>query len=249
MGTSDDVDQYRRDVAKFFERIATLSEENQPPGANAANGWFIKAVRDDQEIKKVAPPRGSADDPEAEQIFSVLTALETKILEAFSFENYDSGWHKSSRLALKVLEELKDKIGPVLADIVRVVNKDITAIGKLVEDTKALIDKVHNSGIVYEGAHANGWIQPAVKDAATKAHEAFAQIVANKQDPLAHELARAMVEITRAIMAIPDFENKPWLYGDWQISIQAIMRAGATTLYAIRASADPAPPASAAPAG
>jgi hypothetical protein len=238
--TNDDVDQYRRDVAKFFERIATLSEANEPPGANAANGWFIKAVRDDQEIKKVAPPRGTADDPEAEQIFSLLNEFETKVVEAFNFENYDSGWHKSSRLALKVLDELKDKIGPVIADIVRVVNKDVTAIGKLVEDTKALIDKIHNSGLVYEGAHANGWIQPAVKEAATKAHDGFAQIVANKQDSLAHEFARAMVEITKAIKTIPDFENKPWLYGDWQISIQAIMRAGATTLYAIRAPADPA---------
>lgn len=104
--TNDDVDQYRRDVAKFFERIATLSEANETPGANAANGWFIKAVRDDQEIKKVAPPRGTADDPEAEQIFSLLNEFETKVVEAFNFENYDSGWHKSSRLALKVLDEL-----------------------------------------------------------------------------------------------------------------------------------------------
>ncbi len=244
--TSDDVEQYRRDFAKFLERIAVASEGNPPPGSNAANGWFVKAVRDDPEIKNVAPPRAKADDPQAEKIFVILSNFEGRVMEAFHFENYESSWTKSGKLAFDALDKMKGDLAKVAASIKAVISWDpasLIALGKSIDD---LIKNVHKSGLQYEGAHANGHINKAVLDAATQAKTSFDGIVAAQGgDPLAVAFATASSKIMEDIIAIGQLDNDPWLVAEWQIKMQAICRLGSELLLEVRAPA-PAPAAGAA---
>lgn len=243
-GTSDDIEQYRRDFALFLERIAIASEGNPPPGSNAANGWFVKAVRDDAEIKNVAPPRAKADDPQAEKIFSILSIFEGRVMEAFTFENYKSSWTKSGKLAFDALDAMKGDLAKIAASIRAVITWDapaLIALGKSIDD---LIKNVHKSGLQYEGAHANGHINQAVLDAANQAKASFDAVVsAQDGDPLAIAFSKASSTIMQDIIAIGKLDNDPWLEAAWQIRMQAICRLGSELLLEVRVPATPTVPA------
>ncbi|WP_267396518.1 MULTISPECIES: hypothetical protein [unclassified Sphingomonas] len=232
-GTSDDIEQYRRDIGKFFDRLAAAAEGNPPPGMNAANGFFVKAVQDDAELKSVAPPRKTGDDPEGQRIFAALASFEAKVLETFKLPNAHGRWSTNAGVAWDAFQKLKNDIPPVITAIggaVATVNP--ATIAALAESVKSLIDKIHNAGVVYEGDHANGYIQSGVHDAAVQLKDVLDDVHAHPVDPFAGKFAQAMSAILDKLIAL-NFENNPWLRGEWQVSFQAITRAGALQLYAL----------------
>lgn len=233
--TVDEIEQYRRDLAIFFKRLSTLSEQNQPPHANAANGYFVTAVKNDQEIKSVVPPRAPAYDAEAQQIFAALLRLEQGILKPFSErENHSGSWKDNFGLALKAVEAIGPDIEAIAKAIPAVIKLDPTAVNSIVDGIKKAANDIHNTGIGFEGTNANGFIQNDVKAICDEAVKTFAAIKAGAKDAFAITFIESIVDILNQISNIKQENNDPWLYASWQLSFQAITGLGALRLYALR---------------
>jgi hypothetical protein len=223
-------------LQNYFQRIIELSAAAEPPGKNAANGWLREYMVNDGVIIQcgAAPTVPVSDD--ALKLFQAYSYFYVLLERAFR----DNGNHYSSiALAPHVLF---DNMGAFLGDLITVIasivsliegdqNQQDAAEASVVQAVTKLAKDVANSGVVWSGAHANGWISVYAQAAANWTIQNQLNVNFPKGTATdAGAVADVLRSVCERIAALDTKGHDPWLRADWQVSFETIMRAAVVTL-------------------
>lgn len=221
-------------LQNYLARITALSQAATPPGKNAANGWFREYMVGDAEIVRAGDPPTLPLTGDALELFRVYTFFYSVVQRAFRDNgNHSANWTYGSVLWPN-LGQMVGEIAAVGAAVFQLLTGDDqakeAAKKNLAEAIEALMRKVDQAGVVWGGAHANGWISVYARDAG---NWTIAELNKNFPQESASEAGR-VADVLRAvckqIAELPTQGHDPWLKPEWQIKFQAICDAGATTL-------------------
>lgn len=166
---AEDLDRIRKRAASFFERIVALSVASSPPGLNASNGWFVKAMQGDGELAIAQRPI-STDSPGGAVCADLTQAAMKACRDGFAPGLYKSSGLTNLRLAMDVFNAALPSLLEISAKIVAAVYTGGATGAAISQDVNqqvsSLGEAVKGRGIVTNGEHANGWISSGVRDGA-----------------------------------------------------------------------------------
>lgn len=226
-----DLERIRKRLASFFERVTALSVASPPPGVNASNGWFVKAMREDSELAVAQRPI------QTDSAGGAACADLTQALMRACREGFAPGLHKASGLTyLPLARETFTKVLPTLleisAKIVAAVYTGGAAGAAISADVNAQIrslGEVAGKNFVSSGEHANGWISVAVRDQAkgviNRVDQQLPTLSASGRDYLA--IIKVLLD---QMAALPTQGHDPWLRAEWQVGFTAVCATGAKVM-------------------
>lgn len=221
----DAIKPLKAQLGDFCATVAQLSKDNAPPAMNAASGYFREAMWSGKELVPLASPYpGALASGDGKELYDLIVQFGQSLKSAFAPENVSATGFTNSKLFIDSVEQLGREVGAVVKDVISLFAGKADYL-KLEKDVKDLIDKTKNLGVKLNGTHANGWISKNVKGAAEQIKSSATALEGSLTDQEAKAFAGLIRNICAKIKAIPDFQNDPWLYGEWQIEFQAIMDA------------------------
>ena len=189
-----------------------------------AHGGFTGEV-----ASRFSPDR--VTDQDAKHLLETLTYYSS--LVHGSFATYDNHAAVGFELIRDVwLENLGDPFFGALMQVVGLVFNpdDDERWANLVKELGKLIDQVADSGNVWSGAHANGWLAKSLKDKANSARQRLAE----RTMPGDAAKVGSVVDSSLAAFSILNTRGQdPWLRADNQIKFEGVCRCAAMALNAM----------------
>jgi hypothetical protein len=227
LSNSEQNAQSRKLMSDYFAALAHASAAAPPPGPNAANGWFRKAVYEDLKMGPYADVHFPSADTEA--VHGAFAKLASGIHSAFAPDNYCSSVWTNGDLFIQALNNFKGQIANVVIAIFGSSSDDPQKkdqkkqdLGKAIGD---LISAISGSKVQYHGCHMNGWISGGVHGVGV----AMAPVVAGLTitDPEADEARKILKDVCDRLAAISLRNFSPWLDAQWQVEFQTVAAAAA----------------------
>lgn len=233
----DELDLVKTRLGGFFARSAQIAKDSLPPGANAANGYFVNGMKSDAELNIIM------------REFDV-TSTGGKLMAYYAMQfmqrvraGFEPGTHFAT--GLTYLPLAKDVINAALPQIAALVVSIVAAVytsggseaaaessetqASIMEQINGLGAAVIAKGVVSSGEHANGWISAATRD---RSAEMVTEL--NNRPYNMGAKARDFLSILKAIAKsygqLPTEGHDPWLRGDWQLGFTAVCLTGAKAM-------------------
>lgn len=205
----------------YLQKIGDTSAAYPPPGMNAANGHWRRTMHAHRAyVEDVA--KYDATDIGNDHLLDSLDLFASRLRHAFKVENYPAS-------GIELLKQvwLKHVISLIKEIIETVFDPSDEQIAQLVKEMGRTIEKVANSGNVFSGAHANGWLSVRIKSACSNARRHL------DDRKLEGDLGEAQQVIETTLTKIQGLSTKghnPWLKAEYQLAFEGACRAGSLAL-------------------
>lgn len=221
-------------LQNYLARITVLSQTATPPGKNAANGWFREHMVRDAEIARAGDPPTLPLSEDAQELFRIYTFFYSVVQRAFRDNgNHSANWTHGSVLWPNLGHMVGEiaAVGLVVFQLLSGGDHEKEGAKKnLAASIDALVRKIDKAGVIWGGAHANGFISVYARDAGNWTIAELDKSFPNGTVSDAGRVADVLRAVCDQIVKLPTQGHSPWLRPEWQIRFQAICDAGATTL-------------------
>lgn len=224
-----DLDLVRRRLASFFERVVALSNASPPPGTNASNGWFVKAMQEDAELNVAQRPIATTTIG-GNGVGSIALNAMTALRAGFNHENHFASGLTYLPVAIDAFNAAMPAIKNIAVSAFEAYATSGATIKQLEQQVKTEIDNIGStvakSGMVLSGTHANGWISVDIRDRA-QALINFIDAVKRAHDSAALDFFEILKAILLSFTKFSTSEHDPWLKAEWQIGFTGVCSSAA----------------------
>ncbi len=231
-----DVAYVKQRFRDFLQRIVELSLAAQPPGAQAANGFFRQYMVTDARLAQLGAPPTLPLGSQAQALFDVYTAF-------YGYVRNDVFARCENVPGERILDAIFSELGAVIQFALNLLTAIFgsdqqqreQAAAQLSQEIGPLVQRLNdNANSPINGTHASGWIAKFSSDTAFFTKTLLDQKVPPNTPGQLGQIADVIRAMLTQLNLIPFDGMNPWLKGAWQLQYQSVLRSAVIALDTIQ---------------